>query len=65
LWPGDMDDDADVDLSDFATFALCYTNGGTTPPPGCSQEEFCSADLDGDGDVDLSDFATFAFNYTN
>jgi len=62
--PGDVDGDGDVDLTDFATFALCFTNGATTPPPGCSQSEFDACDLDDDSDVDLNDFATFALNFT-
>jgi len=61
---GDFDGDADVDLNDFATFALCYTNGATTAPPGCEPEDFEACDLDGDGDVDLNDFATFALAFT-
>jgi hypothetical protein len=62
---GDFDGDGDVDLNDFATFALCYGGAAvTTPPPGCSEAEFGLSDLDGDNDVDLGDFATFANNYT-
>ena len=61
---GDFDTDGDVDLVDFATFALCFTNGATAPPPGCSEDDFEATDLDGDGGVDLTDFATFALNYT-
>jgi len=63
--PGDLDYDGDVDLVDFATFAMCY--GGatvTTPPPGCATEQFDDSDLDDDTDVDLTDFATFAMNFT-
>lgn len=54
-FPGDYDDDGDVDLTDFGTFQLCF-NGPTRPYPfsGCGV-----ADTDDDGDVDLSDFATF------
>ena len=64
LWPGDMDGDADVDLTDFAEFSVCYTGAGVTaPPPGCEPCEFRGADLDGDDDVDLADFATFAVNH--
>ena len=60
----DLDHDGDVDLSDFATFALCYAGAMVTvPPPSCSQGWFASSDLDGDGDVDLSDFGTFALNF--
>ena len=65
LIPGDLDADADVDLNDFATFALCFAGAGVTvPPPGCAAEQFGNADLDGDADVDLSDFATFATHFT-
>jgi hypothetical protein len=62
--PGDFDLDGDVDLIDFATFSVCF--GGpnqTTPPPGCSAQEFAATDLDDDGDVDLSDFSTFSTNF--
>lgn len=63
--PGDLDGDLDVDLNDFATFAVCFSGAAvTTPPPGCSPASFTGADLDGDGDVDLSDFSTFSLVYT-
>ena len=62
--PADFDQDGDVDLSDFATFALCYGGAGmTTPPPSCDPGDFDKTDLDDDNDVDLSDFATFAMYY--
>ncbi|UCG34374.1 MAG: hypothetical protein JSU68_06990 [Phycisphaerales bacterium] len=62
---GDGDGDGDVDLNDFATFAMCYGGAAvTTPPGGCSPQEFAASDLDDDGDVDLGDFATFANNFT-
>lgn len=53
--PGDLDEDGDVDLNDFAGFQACF-NGAARPPtiPGCEL-----ADVDGDGDVDLNDFAQF------
>ena len=61
---GDVDHDGDVELSDFATFALCYGGSGvTTPPPGCSAEGFAELDRFGDGDVDLVDFGQFALTY--
>ena len=61
---GDLDGDGDVDLADFATFALCYAGAGVTaPPPGCAPAWFDAADLDQDHDTDLADFATFAMNY--
>ncbi|UCG33801.1 MAG: hypothetical protein JSU68_04030 [Phycisphaerales bacterium] len=60
----DLDGDGSVNLNDFATFALCYTGAGaTSPPPGCTPEEFAQCDLTGDGDVDLGDFAEFALEY--
>ena len=62
---GDLDDDGDVDLNDFATFAACYYGSAiTVPPPSCTLEQFTASDLDEDGDVDLSDFSTFALNFT-
>ncbi|UCG34259.1 MAG: DUF362 domain-containing protein [Phycisphaerales bacterium] len=62
---GDVDGDGDVDLADFATFAMCYYGSGVTiPPPGCSADDFNSCDFDDDDDVDLNDFATFAINFT-
>jgi hypothetical protein len=68
VWPptlGDFDLDGDVDLNDFATFALCFAGAAVTvEPPGCGPEDFDATDLDGDGDVDLGDFSTFATNFT-
>jgi hypothetical protein len=63
--PGDLDDDGDVDLNDFAAFAACL--GGpdvAAPPPSCDPMDFAGADLDGDNDVDLTDFAAFAVHFT-
>ena len=58
--PGDFDGDGDVDLDDYAVFAACL-NGPevSTPPAGCTPEEFDLADLLGDNDVDLGDFGEF------
>jgi hypothetical protein len=60
---GDIDGSGGlVDLSDFATFALCF--GLPAPnPPDCDQAAFECSDLDGDGSVNLNDFATFATRY--
>jgi endonuclease/exonuclease/phosphatase family metal-dependent hydrolase len=61
---GDVDHDGDVELNDFATFAVCYSGAGVTfIPPGCSPEEFADLDRFGDGDVDLNDFSQFALEY--
>ncbi|UCG31815.1 MAG: S8 family serine peptidase [Phycisphaerales bacterium] len=63
--PGDFDDDCDVDLNDFATFATCFHGSTiTVPPPGCTPDQFADCDLDDDGDVDLADFSTFSFTFT-
>jgi hypothetical protein len=48
--PGDLDDDGDVDLIDFARFQGCFDPGG-----GPEAECTCG-DLDGDDDIDLSDY---------
>jgi hypothetical protein len=53
--PGDLDGDADVDLSDLAQLLAHY---GT--PSGADYED---GDLDGDGDVDLSDLAALLAVY--
>ncbi|MCP4246695.1 MAG: hypothetical protein GY778_06570 [bacterium] len=58
--PGDFDGDGDVDLDDHAVFADCLSGPDvSTPPPGCTQEEFDLADMQGDNDVDLFDFGQF------
>lgn len=57
---GDLDDDGDVDLADFSVFADCMAGPNvTTPPPGCSMEQFRLSDVDYDLDVDLYDAARF------
>jgi hypothetical protein len=58
--PGDLDNDGDVDLDDYARFAPCVGGPGqVTPPPSCDQTDFAEADLNGDTDVDLADFREF------
>jgi hypothetical protein len=65
LSDGDFDDDGDVDLDDYEEFFACLNGPNvTTPPPGCSPEQFVRADLDGDGDCDLADAALFANRFT-
>ena len=62
---GTIDLDCDVDIDDLVVFAGCL--GGpevTTPPPGCSQDQFDRADVDGDGDVDIADLIQFSPNFT-
>lgn len=59
---GDINADGDVDLSDFATFALCF--GLAEPAPGtCDNAAFSYSDMNSDGRVDLNDFATFALHF--
>lgn len=62
--PGDIDGDGDVDLTDFATFAICYGYPVTPPAPGCSPDEAAACDLNDDGAVELNDFATFALHFS-
>jgi hypothetical protein len=57
---GDLDNDNDVDLVDFAAFQLCFTGSGGGPVSGSC---LC-ADFDADGDVDLVDFAGFQLAFT-
>ncbi|MBN1491057.1 MAG: hypothetical protein JXA69_14175, partial [Phycisphaerae bacterium] len=56
LVASDLDQDGDVDLTDFSHFATCF-NGPNRPPAadGCDH-----ADFDLDADVDLTDFGVFA-----
>jgi len=54
-YPGDLDGDGDVDLSDLAQLLGNY---GTT-----SGATYADGDLDGDGDVDLSDLAALLGHY--
>ena len=52
---GDFDGDSDVDGSDLAQFATCFTGPGGGPPgPGCA-----AGDFDGDDDVDCDDWELF------
>ena len=51
---GDLDNDGDVDIFDFAIFQPNYGKSGMTYDDG---------DLDLDGDVDIFDFAIFQPNY--
>ena len=56
---GDLDDDGDVDLADFALFTRCFTGVGGEASPACSQ-----ADVDGCGQIDLEDFVAFRAAFT-
>lgn len=62
---GDFDNDADVDMNDFAYFQDCLTGPGQTPEPRtgiiCSVTCLHVFDADFDGDVDLNDYAYFQF----
>jgi hypothetical protein len=48
--PGDLDDDGDVDLTDFARFQACFGPGGGLEA-GCT-----CGDLNSDDDIDLADY---------
>ncbi|NLX22688.1 MAG: hypothetical protein GXY55_13630 [Phycisphaerae bacterium] len=61
--PGDLDDDSDVDLSDYGLFQLCLGGSGQViGDPDC-----LAADLDNDQDVDATDSSIFrqCFSGTN
>ena len=58
VFAGDLEPDGDVDLSDFATFAMWWLDSD------CGSKDDCGgADILGDGDVLLDDFATLATNW--
>ncbi|UCG16643.1 MAG: lamin tail domain-containing protein, partial [Phycisphaerales bacterium] len=58
--PGDIDEDGDADLDDYALFADCMNGPNVgTPPGGCTAGEFDRSDMDNDNDVDLGDFGEF------
>ncbi|MBI4580499.1 MAG: hypothetical protein HY718_12400 [Planctomycetes bacterium] len=50
----DLDDDDDVDVSDFGVMQQCFSGGAAPAGPGCA-----GPDLDSDGDVDAADFNLF------
>ncbi len=57
---GDLDRNGRIDLADHKVLRACLVGpGASSPPKGCSAEQFEAADMDGDGDVDFKDFATF------
>jgi hypothetical protein len=57
---GDCDGDADVDLTDFGAFQLCFTGPGGGPVDA----DCACSDFDNDGDVDLGDFGGFQLAFT-
>lgn len=57
---GDADRDNDVDLADFAVFAMYVLGPGTEPAVG----QLARIDGDSDGDVDLRDLGAFQVVYT-
>jgi hypothetical protein len=65
--PGDIDDDGDVDLDDYAAMADCLAGPGATPAPTGSLslgDCYDNFDLDADGDVDLQDLAMLLTVFT-
>ncbi len=53
---GDMDEDGDIDLDDFAYFSFCMQGPGYTYTEG---HDCLNGDADDDWDLDLNDFAHF------
>ena len=56
---GDVDDDGDIDLDDFAILSDCMTGPDILPLGSCNV-----CDLDRDSDVDVCDFAVFQQAFT-
>ncbi len=56
----DLDCNGAVNLADFATFARCFGQPVSSPPPSCSTAEAEVSDLNDDTNVNLQDFAIFA-----
>jgi photosystem II stability/assembly factor-like uncharacterized protein len=59
---GDMDNDGDVDLTDYAVLPDCEAGPEGEASLDCIQT---GADLDADGDVDLKDFSLFQNVFTD
>ena len=57
--PADLDDDGDVDQTDFGLFEPCFTGAAVPLASGCEDKDF-----DHDNDVDLSDFGIFQRCYS-
>jgi hypothetical protein len=57
--PGDLDNDIDVDLDDYALFRGCIEG-----PDGVLLTDCGQADLGHDSDVDLHDFGAFQRVFT-
>ncbi|MCH7700451.1 MAG: VCBS repeat-containing protein [Planctomycetes bacterium] len=57
--PGDLDNDCDVDLLDFAGFTDCMSGPEGGVFVGCQPFDF-----DGDDDVDMADFELFQIAFT-
>ena len=55
----DTDGDGDVDLTDFASFMVCFNGPNRGRPPRAEPLRCVCLDSDGDRDVDLIDFAEF------
>jgi hypothetical protein len=56
--PGDCDQDGDVDMTDFNSFADCLTGPEASVDPECE-----CFDLNADGCVALDDFAMFQVSF--
>ena len=56
----DLDDDGDVDASDYSIFEGCLSGPSGGVPLGCD-----AADCDMDGDVDLAEFAVLQVSFTS
>ena len=63
--PGDINNDGDVGMDDYAICAACMAGPADfSPPLPCTADDFAACDIKPDDRVDLADFADFTLLFT-